>query len=281
MRVISWNLFHGRDHPPDPALSSWRSRLLRITERSDRDAQVNRDLYRQFAALIDAAPWDVALLQECPPRWAERLGTDCAAHTHRVLTARNPPLIAPLQALAAGFNPDLIASWEGGSNLTLVRARDARTSAIVEREELTLTRRPETRRMVLSRLSTGVCIANLHASEARQSAEREIEAAAAAAVEFADGDPLLLGGDFNLRPASSPATFAALQSEHGLEGPTAAETIDHLLGRGMDRTEPSTPWPLSRRQTDDPTAARAGDGPPITLSDHSPVESAFEIPDPG
>ena len=26
--VLSWNLFHGRDFPPDRALLTWRSRLL-------------------------------------------------------------------------------------------------------------------------------------------------------------------------------------------------------------------------------------------------------------
>ena len=28
MRVLSWNLYHGRDFPPDPALFTLRSRLL-------------------------------------------------------------------------------------------------------------------------------------------------------------------------------------------------------------------------------------------------------------
>ena len=31
LRVLSWNLFHGRDFPPDPALRTLRSRLLRTT----------------------------------------------------------------------------------------------------------------------------------------------------------------------------------------------------------------------------------------------------------
>ena len=71
--AIAWNLFHGRDFPPDPELRSWRSRLLRIDERNETHVQVNRDLTAEFATLLAAAAWDVALLQECPPRFAEPL----------------------------------------------------------------------------------------------------------------------------------------------------------------------------------------------------------------
>ena len=70
---LSWNLFHGRDFPPDPELRSWRSRLLRLDERNETHVQVNRDLSAEFATLLAAAAWDVALLQECPPRFAAPL----------------------------------------------------------------------------------------------------------------------------------------------------------------------------------------------------------------
>ncbi len=43
----------------------------------------------------------------------------CGAEGHRVLTSRNS--LGALRAIAARLNPDLIASGEGGSNLTLVR----------------------------------------------------------------------------------------------------------------------------------------------------------------
>ena len=77
--AIAWNLFHGRDFPPDPELRSWRSRLLRIDERNETHVQVNRDLTTEFATLLAGAAWDVALLQECPPRFAEPLARACAA----------------------------------------------------------------------------------------------------------------------------------------------------------------------------------------------------------
>ncbi len=129
--AIAWNLFHGRDFPPDPALFTWRSRLLRVSERNDTHLQVNRDLLDEFAAMLAEAEWDVALLQECPPRFAAPLARVCGAEAHRVLTSRNS--LGPLRAAAARLNPDLIASGEGGSNLTLLRCsftshREARNS---------------------------------------------------------------------------------------------------------------------------------------------------------
>lgn len=84
VRALSWNLFHGRDHPPEPELLTWRSRLLGRTERGASHAQVNVDLRPRFESVIAGADWDVALLQECPPRWAERLATACAADPHLV-----------------------------------------------------------------------------------------------------------------------------------------------------------------------------------------------------
>src|SRR5918994_6310539 len=119
VRALTWNLFHGRDAPPDPALFTWRSRLFRVSERNRTHIQVNRDLHREFFALLAAADWEVALLQKCPPRWTQSLAEVCDADWHRSLTARNS--FGWLRALAARLNPDLIASNEGGSNLTLVR----------------------------------------------------------------------------------------------------------------------------------------------------------------
>ena len=276
VRALSWNLFHGRDFPPEPSLLSWRSRLLRTTERGTSYAQVNRDLFDSFAGLLAAAEWDVALLQEVPPRWAERLATECRAVPHLVLTSRNLPGLARLQALAAGFNPDLIASWEGGSNLTLVRAARADRPAILERRMLRLALRPERRAMAFSRLEGGLCVANLHASKARAPAERELPRAADAAVGWAQGSPLIFGGDFNLRPALSPLVFEALARDHGLTAPTGPRVIDHLLTRGVEIAEPSRQWAPERREVPDPTAS-GGRRLPIRLSDHAPVEALLDL----
>ena len=278
VRALTWNLFHGRDFPPDPALFTWRSRLLRVTERNATHAQVNRDLGAEFAAVLAAAAWDVALLQECPPRWIDRLATACDARAHRVATSRNS--FAALRASLARLNPDLIASNDGGSNLTLVRG------TIAERRELELRPgpHPERRAMAFTRAHLArrdgggganggreICVANLHASAGRalaELAEQEVTAAAERATEWAAGAPLILGGDLNLRPRDS-ALFERLADRFGLAPPTGPGAIDHLLARGLDVVTPPRQWPAERREISDGELA-------VRLSDHAPVEAEFD-----
>jgi endonuclease/exonuclease/phosphatase family metal-dependent hydrolase len=262
LRVLTWNIFHGRDFPPSPALFTRRSKLLRITERDDTHVQVNRDLFAHFAGVIAAADWDVALLQECPPRWSRWLARACRANGHQALTSRNWAL--PFTSAFAGFNPDLIGSEEGGSNTTLVRP-----TAIRERRALVLCPygRPERRVMAFTHLAAGPCVANLHASTNVDLAVPELRRAAAAAVEWADGAPLILGGDFNVRPERSPKIFGELHAQ-GFSGPTAPDAIDHLLGHGLDVAEPPRTWPPEDRE-------RAYAGLGLRLSDHAPVTAEF------
>jgi endonuclease/exonuclease/phosphatase family metal-dependent hydrolase len=270
--AIAWNLFHGRDFPPDPGLHSWRSRLLRIDERNETHVQVNRDLTAEFATLLAATAWDVALLQECPPRFAEPLARACSAEAHRVLTSRNS--LGPLRGLLARQNPDLIASGEGGSNLTLVRV-PGRLGGIAERRELTIhDGPPERRALALTRTASGVCVANLHATNDRPDlAAEDVLRAARAATEFAGSAPLIFGGDLNLRPAEDPGVFEHLREDFGLVGPTAPRAIDHLLSRGLEVLEPPTIWPPERREL--PLDGRA-----LRLSDHAPVQARFAAAEP-
>ncbi len=270
--AIAWNLFHGRDFPPDPALRSWRSRLLRIDERNETHVQVNRDLTTEFATLLAATAWDVALLQECPPRFMEPLARACGAEAHRVLTSRNS--LGPLRGLLARQNPDLMASGEGGSNLTLVRV-PGRLGGIAERRELAIHEgAPERRALALTRTASGVCVANLHATNDRPDlATEDVLRAARAAGEFAGGAPLLFGGDLNLRPAEDPAAFERLREDFGLAAPTAPRTIDHLLSRGLEVLEPPTAWPPERREL--PLDGRA-----LRLSDHAPLQARFAVAEP-
>lgn len=270
--AVTWNLFHGRDRAPDPALHSWRSRLLGRGERNATHSQVNRGLLSEFATVLCEADWEAALLQECPPRWAEELTIRCSAEAHLVPTSRNlPGPLGRAQAAFARINPDLIASWEGGSNLTLVRG----PTRIVARTSVTLARRPETRRMALSRLDNDLCIANLHASVTRARGEAEVAEAARHAVAWAGARPLLFGGDLNLRPGSSPDLFARLENEFGLAGATSEHAIDHLLSRGIEERSPSRSWAPSERELADERDPRRR---AIRLSDHSPVQAGFELP---
>lgn len=274
LRVLSWNLFHGRDHAPDRSLQTWRSRILRFDERNETHIQVNRDLFDEFCALLSVSAWDVALLQESPPRWALDLAPACAAEPHLVLTSRNS--LGAIRGLLARMNPDLVASNEGGSNLTLVRRAAGR---IAGRRELELRPEHEAERRTMAftaiELAGGgnVCVANLHASAGRSRrglAEEEVLLAAGRACEWAEGAPLLFGGDLNLRPGESEV-YAELERRHSLVGATDLDGLDHLLSRGLEIAEPPRAWAPERREVP------GGGGLAIRLSDHAPVEAAFRL----
>ena len=272
VHALTWNLFHGRDKPPDPALFTWRSRLLRATERNATHVQVNRDLLTEFSTILAGASWDIALLQECPPRWCEPLARAADAEPHRVLTSRN--LLRPLRAAIARANPDLIASNEGGSNLTLVRRSSPLAPSHPARELVLRPRFPERRTMAFTRTNAGLCVANLHATSNRPDlTSGELLRAADTAVSWAAGSPLLFGGDLNLRPAEHPDVFEALGSRFGLAPPTGPKAIDHLLVRGLEIVDAPAPWPPERRELSE-------DGLALRLSDHAPVEATFRFAKP-
>jgi endonuclease/exonuclease/phosphatase family metal-dependent hydrolase len=273
MRVLSWNLYHGRDFPPDKALFTLRSRLLRVTERNEAHVQVNRSLFREFSGSLAGHEWDVALLQEAPPLWFRGFARRTGASGARAFTSRN--VVPPLQRLLAWANPDLIASWEGGSNQLLVR----RPGRVLEHRRMTLTLRPERRTMLWARVELPegetVCFANLHASAGLpERATAEVLAAASAAVEWSAGDPLVFGGDLNLRPARDPFPFAALRERFGLGYPTGPNAIDHLLARGLGVVESPRRLPAEERELPQP------DGRRLRLSDHAPVVARFEVGSP-
>jgi endonuclease/exonuclease/phosphatase family metal-dependent hydrolase len=266
VRVLSWNLYHGRDFPPDPALLTWRSRLLRITERNDTHAQVNRPLLEEFSTWLAGRDWDLALLQEAPPRWLRSLAERAGAAAALALTSRNQLPFA--RRLLAEWNPDLIASSEGGSNQLLVRGR------IAEVRRLTLARVPERRRMLWARVELAegaVCVANLHATAGRpEAAGPEVVRAAELALRWAGPAPLVFGGDFNIRPARTPAPFERL-GELFETPPTGPNAIDHVLALGLDLVE------RPRRLAPGEREVAASDGLRIRLSDHAPVVATFAV----
>jgi endonuclease/exonuclease/phosphatase family metal-dependent hydrolase len=267
VRALSWNLFHGRDHPPDDDLFTLRSRLLRMTERNATHVQVNRPLEREFGELLGRLEWDVALLQEVPPAWLRPLCRAAGASGASALTSRNQ--LALLRRAIARLNPDLIASNEGGSNQVLARP----PWRIAEVRRHTLTRRPERRRMiwVLLRAPDGarLAVANLHATTGGGDRTRaEVREAASLAVEWAGQHPLVFGGDLNLRPRQAPREFAELRSGLGLDGDAPGDAIDFLLARGL---RPLGPRGAAHAELP------AGDGRALRLSDHAYVTAAFEV----
>jgi endonuclease/exonuclease/phosphatase family metal-dependent hydrolase len=271
--VLCWNIFHGRDFPPDPELRSWRSRLLRLNESNDTHVQVNRDLTPEFGTLLASAAWDIAMLQECPPRFAGPLARASGAEYHRVFTSRNE--LGFWRAALARQNPDLMASGEGGSNTTLVRV-PGKLGGIAERRELEIhAGEPERRSMAFTRTASGVCVCNLHATNDKPTlAVADVLLAAEAATGWAAGAPLIFGGDLNLRPAEDPELFERLARDFGLASPvTGRRAIDHVLVRGLKVVAAPTQWPPEKREL-------PLDGKALRLSDHAPVEARFARQDP-
>jgi endonuclease/exonuclease/phosphatase family metal-dependent hydrolase len=189
-RILTWNLFHGRSVPV-----------------------AGRDLLAEFAALIAAWEWEVALLQEVPPWWPPRLARAAGADQCMVLTSRNSGL--PLRRALAERWPDEVKSNGGGSNAILAR------QAIVEHQPLRLRSWPERRVAQLARLRDGTCVVNFHASARVGLAEAELERLWERALTWAADAPLIVGGDLNLRSPAAPPNVAHL----------ARRDVDHIFAR--------------------------------------------------
>jgi hypothetical protein len=263
---MTWNLFHGRDFPPEPELQvrAHKGNFRRGPRLGKDYEQVNWDLFDEFAAVIGGVEWDVAMFQEFPPSWKTKMAEACDADAHRALSGRN--WLQPLTSAIGRWRPDLLGAWEGGSNTTLVRPG---AGGIAERRRVVLAWRPELRVMALTRLGSGLCVANLHVSTELSSAERELLDGAERATQFAGSDPLLFGGDLNVRPKSS-AVFDQLEERFGLAPRTAPDRLSHLLVRGLDVVEHPAAWPPEARDVADPET-----GLNIRLSDHNPVIGKF------
>lgn len=201
MRVLSWNLKHGRAEP-----------------------SAGRELFDEFAAALAAWEWDVALLQEVPPWWPAPLGERCAAAAERVLTSRNALL--PVRRAVAVRWPDLIKSNGGGANAMLVRGRSPSEHRVQR-----LCRWPERRWVHALRVAggvfgTGVWLANLHATaHDTAAAVRDDARAARVAAAWAGAGPCVLGGDFNLR------TLELEGFDHA-----GGHDVDHIFVRGLRST---------------------------------------------
>jgi endonuclease/exonuclease/phosphatase family metal-dependent hydrolase len=218
--ILSWNLFHGRSLPP-----------------------ASRSLLDEFAARLAAWPWDVALLQEVPPWWPATLARRAGAEQRTALTSRNSLLA--VRRLLAERRPELMKSNGGGCNAILAR------SAIAEHRAIRLRVRPERRVAQLVRLSDGTCLANYHASTRVPLAEHELARLSQLALDFADGAPLVLGGDLNLRRPQPGPAFAHV----------AERDVDHLFAHGLQA--------VSEQRLLDRSADI--DSESVQLSDHLPL----------
>ncbi|MFN8174736.1 MAG: endonuclease/exonuclease/phosphatase family protein [Solirubrobacteraceae bacterium] len=198
LRVLTWNLFHGRAVPP-----------------------AGRALLGEFAAAIAGWGWDVALLQECPRWWPPALAAAAGAEQRSAGTSRNQ--VAALRRAVAVRAPDLSRSGGGGCNAILVRERGI-TAFGVRRLRLW----PERRVMVAVRLRDGTWVANLHAqAHSAERAHADHARAREALERWTAGGPLVAGGDMNLRRVEWPGFAHAGSSD-----------VDHIFVRGLEALEP-------------------------------------------
>jgi endonuclease/exonuclease/phosphatase family metal-dependent hydrolase len=193
MRVLTWNLFHGR------AVPERRHQLL-----------------AEFTDKIAGWDWDVALLQEVPPWWPEPLAAASGAQQRTVLTSRNALL--PVRRWIAERRPDLIKSNGGGANAILVRG-----DAIAAHASLRLRWRPERRVLhAVALRDAGVWVANVHATANPKVLTRaDMVRCGETVARWAGAAPALLGGDVNVPDPEVPG-FADVGGHH----------IDRFFARG-------------------------------------------------
>jgi endonuclease/exonuclease/phosphatase family metal-dependent hydrolase len=266
--VRTWNVFHGRSHPPGRTL--FLERMVRLATEDDPD---------------------VVCLQEVPPWALSRLGewsgmtvfgavaarptvgpVPSSAGLGRVLTSLDPPRFRGAftgQANAVLLGRSLVALDEHRIVLNPRRFRRAQAVwvGLPLVDELYWAKERRVCQALRVRLSDGRqgTIANFHATGSKDKRIPDAEVMRAAA--FVDalagpGEICVLAGDFNVTVERSRTLRELARPEWGFSEPS--EGIDHVLVRGAVAGEPVR-WPIARRRLDG-----------VVVSDHSPVEVRFE-----
>jgi len=262
--IRTWNVFHGRSHPPGRTL-----------------------FLERMIGLATADGPDVLCLQEVPPWALERLGAWSGMTVFGEVAAR--PSIGPLPStaevgrrLTALDPPRFRGAFAGQANAILLapevralerdsivlnthgfRRAQARWVGLPLVDELYWAKERRVCQVVRAALSDGrvAAIANFHATGSKD--KRIPDAEVMRAATFADAlaapqEVCVLAGDFNITAERSLTLAEITGSEWGFSPP--AEGIDHVLVRGGDATPPEI-WPISQRRVDG-----------VVVSDHSPVD---------
>lgn len=271
MLIRTWNVFHGRSHPPGRTL--YLERMVRL--------------------VTEDGP-DVLCLQEVPPWALELLGDWSGMTAFGVVAAR--PTIGPLPSTAAIGRrltaidpPRFRGAFAGQANAILLapslRALDRESVVLNARsfrrsqarwlglplvDELYWAKERRVCQAVRVSLTDGrrAAIANLHATGSKD--KRIPDAEVLRAATFADAlagadDVCVLAGDFNVTAERSLTLGELTRPEWGFSH--AGAGIDHVLVRGAEVVEAEC-WPIARRKVDG-----------VVVSDHAPVDVRVKIRD--
>jgi endonuclease/exonuclease/phosphatase family metal-dependent hydrolase len=214
MRVLTWNLFHGRSVP-----------------------ETRHALLPEFSAALAGWAWDVALLQEVPPWWPGPLAHACDADARAVLTSRNLGLAA--RRWVAERRPDLIKSNGGGANAILVRTA---FDGVARHASQRLRLLPERRWLhAVALRDAGVWVGNVHATaNPKDKARADMVRCGEVLARWAGDVPALLGGDANVPDPDVPG-FTDL----------GGHRIDRFLARGAGLAPAGPPRVLDAKPLSD------------------------------
>lgn len=295
LRVVTWNLFHGRDGLPH-LRATRRSTWFGSPVEDGVHVHLNRKLTAQMAVRIAAWAPDVLMLQEVSRRALREIAG--AARLRPVALAATGPLLGPARVrdALAHRNPDLWRTLESNLNAVLVApplarvpagARDVRLnppSAILR----TARRRRlppletarwllEPRRAAIARLwlpqAGELTVASVHLQGGSHPdvPGGELARAARAVEEASGGGPAVLAGDLNA--AADHPGFAALAAAGWRDAWPAPPTgIDRILHRGLDVVEAPHRLPPAEREV---LVSWRGRTRRVRLSDHDPVVATF------
>ena len=210
--IRSWNLFHGRSHPP------------------------GRRLYLEEAVRLAVADGpDLVAVQEIPLWAASRLARWSGMRT--VVAVAKPALAGPFGGWLQRRDPRRMGSGVTGQAIAVLLGPQVELLSS-RRVVLNPRTRRERRVCLLLGLRAGghrLTAACLHASIRHDFAREEI---AVASELLSHGDPAVLCGDLNVPGLGLP----------GFSQPLAG--IDQVLVRGLDLVRGPDAWPLERRRID-------------------------------
>ena len=249
-------------------------------EHDDTHVQVNRSLRDEFAALI-AARWSVCLLQEAPPSWerslARRRRRYLVSRAHVAQLARvRAPAARPLEP-----GPDGLLGRRVEPHARAPTVADRRPGPRPAAQPAPGTRPARTPAHVVraaARASDGEVCVGEPAPHGGCATARGARGAGGGGSghRWAGATPLVLGGDFNLRPAPyarcSTSSSAALRPRR----PHLAG-CDRSPARAGARGRSGRP-PPGRRRARELEAPGGLELRRLRLSDHAPIEATYGLP---